>query len=387
MKDEFFKVQVFITILLLVGCNNKLPIPVSPTVPIVNTQSIQIPSVLPTPTLPNSSIATPTLRVFENDIRCDILAPKNGHILFLQQQPSVNGNSINGYNLYFMDGNGCFHNLVMEQVSGSPAWSKDGVYIAIGCEENSYICIVESKPLVASCVGFQDVDSIACTPNILQKYLLPDWAGSIFNISWSPDNLKIAIDGYNHAVSKYFVAILDLSGDGNWSLFAQGDNKFDVDWSPKENKLAFTGLQIFDLDSNVSNNLIGGRNPQWAPSGKEIAFVREGDVPDVDLYKTEPTGIGIFYFQEDRWQWIYEPATRDIYYYPPKNLFIGMSGDYRELSWDPTGRYIAFVSTYLHDYDTQIFRLDILTGEIVVLTAGFVSPNGSRYSFAPAWGP
>mgnify|MGYP003733590911 FL=1 len=51
------------------------------------------------------------------------------------------------------------------------------------------------------------------------------------------------------------------------------------------------------------------------------------------------------------------------------------------MDWSPDGRYIAFVNQYRNMWGSYIFRIDVATKEIYVLT------TQTKINYAPAWGP
>jgi len=379
-------------ILWLAACTNRSTI-IQSYIPLAITQTepLELSKTTPaeqTKTLPvqEGVLLTPTLRSVKTELACKAVSMDSGHILFLKKGRADISTGRN--NLYIMDGNGCFPTLVMERVDSSPAWSKDGEQIAIVCDENKYVCILDAQTILDSCFGPEKSDSTTCVPTILEKYPLPEWAGKVYYISWSPDDSMIAIDGYDvteNTADEYFLSTLDLANGGKWILLKTRAYEFESDWSPVENKLAYSS-EIIDLDTDHVVNNFPGYNPQWFPTGDQIAFYRD-IVNDENRYTIEPTGIALFNIKDNTWEWVYEPAPWNSYDHFMGNIFLGSQDNFRQMSWDPSGRYIAFVSPYRNGYDDEIFRLDTLTGEIVVLTAGYVPSKGGGSSFAPVWGP
>lgn len=366
---------LFALLMFSAACANFTPMSDNISPPTISTAS---------PSSTDLIVPTPTLRVFENKIDCKNSTSKLGHILFVK--PSL-VDTAGYYDLFIMNGKGCFPNLIMRQVSGSPAWSKDGEQIAVGCENNGFLCVLDSKTILENCADSQENEKTDCSPVILSKYTLPP-NYSLYNISWSADKTELAVDGYDSETSKYSIRILNLSSNSEWKILVQRDWALNLDWSPIDNsRLVYSGLTLGKTDGQGITDLAVGLHPQWSPDGKRIAFVKASDENIKEPYSKEPFGIAVTSPNEKTWSWLYKPASRDNYYYPPQNIFLNMSGNMRVLSWSPDGSYLAFVSLYRHDYDSQIFRLNIATGEVVVLTSDFISPQGAKYSFAPAWGP
>ena len=89
---------------------------------------------------------------------------------------------------------------------------------------------------------------------------------------------------------------------------------------------------------------------------------------------------------EDRWLNLYDTRFYDPENWQRRNVIFS-DNEYRILSWSPDSKYIAFVGDYRYEGDSQIFRLDIKTGEIFVLTTKLDDVYGEMQYIAPAWGP
>jgi len=174
-----------------------------------------------------------------------------------------------------------------------------------------------------------------------------------------------------------YVHILTLD-NGNWELVVEGDTFVHAEMSPIEHAMMFDGLYIMPFGNKPLKAKFPGYNGVWSRDGTKIAFLRQG-----------PGTVGVGIAQWDsintpHWRWLYEPQPPNEHYY----LDIG-GNDYRILSWSLDGRYLAFVAKRAM-YDSQIFRLDVATGEIVILTTKFAEKRGYHPSpdyYAPAWGP
>jgi len=279
-----------------------------------------------------------------------------------------------------MDGNACSKHLLMKNVSGSPAWSVDGVKISVGCEDNKYICILDAPASLDKCLNSGSVYG-DCVPVITDKYALPSREDNtlIFNISWSFDDTKIIVESGDFSGNAVNVDILTLANNGDWQPLIIGDKLVHPEMSPVENKVIFDGLYILPLSSGPIQAKYYGFNGVWSHDGTKIAFLRT-KIGDDDK---ELIGIAEWSFLETpHWRWLYEPHAIDKYYWPPQNLIIG-SNKYRILSWSLDGRYLAFVAERTM-FDSQIFRLDTITGEVIALTTKFEENVGY---YAPAWGP
>jgi len=142
----------------LAGCVTPTPTPEVPTPPTATPAPGEAcpppatPVLSRTPTITPTPGPTPTERVFLSPETCGDWN-ENGHILYLYYNYTtpVDLPYASRFDLYIMNGNGCYPRLVMEDVSGSPAWSKDGQQIAIGCQNNTMLCILDAAEVLRAC--------------------------------------------------------------------------------------------------------------------------------------------------------------------------------------------------------------------------------------------
>jgi Tol biopolymer transport system component len=286
------------------------------------------------------------------------------------------------YDLFVMNGNGCFPRLIMRNVSGSPAWSKNWQKIAIGCENNTSLCILDAWKTLNDCTIAGEYTEGACTPVVLAKYPLPpEISDSRFfhNISWSPDDLQIAING------RKIIYILSLTNEGQWEILPSDDYySSGAEWAPNSDLIATAGIFLIDTTDATKTKLVEGVQPQWSPDGTRLAYLTHIDENQDNEY--EYWGIAEIDIMSLSWQWLYEaPGGNQVA--PQIPYDIGDFGGHRELSWSPDEGYLAVASRLNHDNDQQIFRLNISTREIIVLTADLIFNEGDGYCSAPAWGP
>lgn len=380
---SILKIFLLIVITALASSCGQSTIIDSPTLTPVSSQTpTEVAKITPTQTVTKTPISTPTARVFKQANDCNSLKD-SGHIFFFRGNSAGKRNYASYYDLYVMDGNGCFPRYVMSEVSGSPAWSVDNKRLAVGCENNSFLCILDINATLSTCTGLEK-EIGECHPVILKKIGLPSkvaGAERMYNIAWSSDDSQVAVEGGSSTTPQRWVYVLSLTDNGAWNILLQGLGSFDVAWSPKDDQLVLSGLTFINLKSdNIEGS--NGFNPEWSPDGEKIAFIANSR----DETK-EPYGIASINLSSGNWKWLYEPKLRDKYYYPPHDLVITDDGRYhRLLSWSPDQSYIAFVSEIGFGSGSHIFRLNIKTDEIVNLTANLEPKQGTQAYYAPAWG-
>ena len=201
------------------------------------------------------------------------------------------------------------------------------------------------------------------------------------NIVWSSDDARILVEVRN-SIGPSAVLVGELSQPDEWTVIEEKEGTLMYDWDPVGPYMAFSGIYLTDTVSGERERITtDGWFPAWSPDGSRIAFVIEsGDE------SKEWRGIAVVDVATKAVSWLYEPANWDFSHLRPKNLAIGNDlKKHRILSWSLDGRCLAFQSTLDSSYDSHIYRLDLSTGEIRILTA---KHEGLSSGFgAPAWGP
>ena len=300
-----------------------------------------------------------------------------GHILFLSD--------LYYKSLFVMDGSGCNVYQIMEDASGSPDWTVDGKKIAVGCENNRQICILDAEKTLSSC--YQNEDGGICDAVILEKYPLPEGVGEkmIYNLSWSGDQKKILVE-YSILPNSRSVYLLHLETAPRWELVLESlDVK--TDYSPTEDRMIMEGLKEIDFQNWLIRGFTLGYSPQWSPDGKMVAYLYPSLGGERKIDPEEPYKLDVLKIDQGAISYpLYEARLYDPKNWQRRNVIFS-DNEYRILSWSPDSKYIAFVGDYRYEGDSQIFRLDIETGEIFVLTTKLDDVYGEMQYIAPAWGP
>jgi Tol biopolymer transport system component len=310
-----------------------------------------------------------------------------GRILFWHQ-PRV-GDAYQNYGLYMMDGDGSNVNY-LGPYTGSPAWSPDGSYIAVGCwSDVSSICILETSTIPDFrnyAFDSTSKDSIVTTeklnlPVACQNAITAAWG--IQSISWSADGGKIAVVCGNEFDKQHEVCILPLSGSAYcWDQSISRSVTRAV-FSPVEDRLAISyypayGAQIYLVNPDGSGPiyLTEGWSPEWSPDGSRIAFIRfeEGAYSrdksgEIHIDFTHRTYRELVVINKDG------TGLRRIYWRPENDdgvepaiyLDCYLLGEACRLAWSPDGHYIAFTSGYRGGGIYGTFRIDLATESIFFL--------------------
>jgi WD40 repeat protein len=328
-----------------------------------------------------------------------------GRILFWHQPAA--GSYDQHYGLYSMDGDG--NNIhYLGSFTGSPAWSSDGNYIAVGCwNYDEGVCILDTNtlhdfrrfPIATSPLGSsirKDTKRIAL-PRACQEAITADWG--IQSISWSADGEKIAVVCGNEPQKYHEVCILSLNGDAYCWDHSISRSVIRAVFSPVEDRLAISnypayGTQIYLVNPDGSDPvyLADGWSPEWSPDGSQVAFIRfeEGsywrdDNGNVHVDETHSTYREIAVINKDG------TGLHRVYWRPETSEYIsfislkcGTIGGACRLAWSPDGRYIALSASYEGGNIYGTFRLDLKTSKVIFL----MDPNSMiGYNGELDWGP
>jgi Tol biopolymer transport system component len=265
------------------------------------------------------------------------------------------------------------------RVTGTPAWSPKGNLIAVGCGDNpAEICIIDPRAIIDLKPYPRE---IFIMDPITQRIKLPEECATALNykdappfgiisISWSRDSKKLAVVcGEPHKTS---VCVVSLEGESycwdNPDLLNGAVIR--AIWSPVDDDLVVSGTApdnaIYIVDPFGKNELFldTGENPEWSPDGKNIAYMTWDE-------ERQYYSLAVIDADGTNQAWLYRPpkrgsGTNEEYY--KITLCGGGSGIGCRLSWSSDGKYLVFDAHVGDGYDSQIFRLDVTTGEIIYLT-------------------
>lgn len=277
--------------------------------------------------------------------------------------------------------------------TSSPAWSHDGSYIAVGCADPSKICILDTRTMRTR-ITYPTGNKVE-VPIMTAELDIPQPCAEIdarvVSLSWSPTNQELALVCLNIDTKKeQEVCVLSLKNENSCWDHAASTGVRHVDWSPTDaNQLLIsTGSrdvpEIYLTDRNGKNRAFvdNGWSPAWSSDGRRVAFFRWKDGvnnPNVDGW---PGGIAAIRSDGTGLTWLFQPWT--ISDDPIDYIYYSGSCPECKLNWSPDGRYIVFSGYYVGMYDSYIFRLDINSGEIILLSN---PANRYRHNSAPNWGP
>jgi dipeptidyl aminopeptidase/acylaminoacyl peptidase len=256
--------------------------------------------------------------------------------------------------------------------TGSLSWSKDGRYVAIGCQDLSKVCILDP-------VNFFDATLyppvVPSGPPELKQVNLPEECEAvasnkgISSVSWANDDSQLIIVCQNQEKSD--VCIVDLNQVGNqcWGEKEGQDLVSRADWSPVSDSIVIDPgkkIQIVNKLGTIIKSLMDGWSPVWSPDGKEIAFVHWDD-------ERGYAGIAIIQSDGSNFRWIYRPPKRgsdaNTEYYKltlndASECIMGAS----KIAWSSDGKYLIVEASYTDDCHFAIFKIEIGTGKISIIT-------------------
>ncbi len=284
-----------------------------------------------------------------------------------------------------MDGNGNYIRWV-GYFEGSPTWSPNGRFIAVGCENKICILDFSTMPDKRNYLGWQRSEpdiayrlqsSELCKSNSNYGDGVP-YSG-ILSMSWSPDGQRLAVVcGGEEPASMRSVCVLSLDGEMHCWDNSVSKDVYRVSWSPvDEDVIAISGFSAAENTSKIllvnaqgkkPVYLAHGWSPEWSPDGKQLAYIQMGP-EHVGIAIINRDGTGSHWVERSTQGWSYECR--------------GFTGTCR-LSWSPDGHYLTFVSSSdVSGMTLWLYRLNIQTGDAIQLLDNMIV----TYPAEPDWGP
>ena len=140
-------------------------------------------------------------------------------------------------------------------------------------------------------------------------------------------------------------------------------------WSPDGRRVAFSGnrggltdLYVYDLEKDslkrLTHDEFADLQPAWSPDGRSLAFATDRFTSDLETLAPGPYRIGIF-----------DLGTGRI-----RQIHAVDAGRQLDPQWSPDGAGLYYL--WNPDGITNIYRLDIATGEVTRLTDLFTGVSG-----------
>lgn len=279
------------------------------------------------------------------------------------------------HDLYVISSQACHPQLLLKDVSDSPAWSPDGEWIAVGCQNDSKLCFIETNQAIRN-----ETSSKRRTYEVGKVLSLPKTCSEnrIQSISWSPDSVFMAVVCVaGESTSEIYILNLEQN---TYRLVLTDKGILRALWSPKDQKILLSTLKgeiyTVDLQGKDQTFLATGWSPEWSSDGQKIVFIKP-DANNPDLEK----GIAILDVRSLTTEWVYLPSATS----GQQDLILGC-GDLRfdcRLAWSSDNRYLAVGARSDTMFNWDIFRLDLSTGEIINLTEDL----NTTQNYEPDWEP
>ncbi len=315
--------------------------------------------------------------------------------------------------VYLMDADGGHKVVLGRRFSGSPAWSPAGKWLALGCADPDWICILDPSgffndftyPPKKDFISYGNYDPV-------QKLPLPEDCLSIdlerrkVTLDWSPEGERLVMTChslYTDEANK--ICILGSTGSQRcWDYSDRDYTIINAAWAPAQDLFAITvdtkqGPKIL-LDNpggEKTRILADGWSAKWSPDGKSMAFMRYADGvitvqgDQVEWYPyLRRSGLALMNLNGVFQRWLIAPEE-DLFKdgKTPNDQevrlrhigFNDCAGTYCQITWSPDGRYILFSADYgMYGNYQQLMRYDLWTQEIYFPTKECV------HCGPPAWG-
>jgi len=277
--------------------------------------------------------------------------------------------------LYIISSEACNPQLLMKDVSDSPVWSPDAKWIVVGCQNDSKLCFIDVTKAVHNTATTEPTSRKASKILSLPKTCS---GNSIQSLSWSPDGAFIVIVCVAEG-SASEIYIVNLEQQTFQGVFTDKEILRAL-WSPTDPKILISTLkgEIYAIDLQGKNRtfLVTGWSPEWSSDGQKIVFIKPNDSDAI-----HQKGIAVLNLGSLTVEWLYLPSAVS----EQPDLILGC-GDLRfdcRLALSADGRYLAVGARFGTMFNWDIFRLDLVTGELINLTKDL----NTAQNYEPDWEP
>lgn len=299
--------------------------------------------------------------------------------------------------LFVQGGEDNYRPLYLGEVSGSPDWSPDGKYIAVGCENPRMLCIYSAN----------DLPSPRGYPKPIQAELKPekiidipdqcaalmsgnDFKGDVFSdrmlvrsISWSQDNNRLALICESNLEDRpNYVCVVSLDGEEDCWSSSEIKKPVRINWAPGRDELLLSEksgeqakIYLLDLKRKSVKPLIDGWSPDWSRNGENIIFLCNMNTysdpikyPDICVVQKDGSNKRIIYENP------YPNQTDNDNFYYTTFACSETSANCR-LSWSSNEKEIVFDGNIGPNMQSSIMKLSIDSNKISVLKGGNINSD------------
>jgi hypothetical protein len=255
--------------------------------------------------------------------------------------------------------------------TGALSWSRDGKYVALGCEDPTRICILDPANFYDSTL-YPPI--IPKEPSEIKRVSIPkeciavsSWKG-ISSISWAKNDQQLIIVCQNNEKSNVCIINIDDGSNQCWGEKGNTDLISRADWSPVSDSIVIdTGkkIQTVTKQGKIIDSVMDGWSPAWSPDGKEIAFIHWDD-------ERGYAGIAVVRVDGSNFRWAYRPpkqnSDKDADYYKLSFNDASKCMGASKIAWGPDEKYLIVEANYMDLCNFSIFKVEIGTGKVSNIT-------------------